>query len=176
MRGDSDREQKPCTVQHTGRYGLKVNSLVRLFATFFYTGFFPFAPATFASAVFAVVYWVVPGGEWAAGLPALAATALLAVPASTAMERTHGKDPHCVVIDEVVGMQVALVAAQPTLGGLLAAFALFRLFDVWKPFPIHRLQSLPAGWGVVADDVLAGLYTRLVLALGALAGPALGRF
>jgi phosphatidylglycerophosphatase A len=153
-----------------------VNSLVRIFSTFLYTGFFPFAPATFASALFVALYWLVPGGVWAAHWAVGAATALFAVPAATAMERTHGKDPHCVVIDEVVGMQVALVGAQPTLAGLLAAFALFRLFDVWKPFPIDRLQDLPGGWGIVADDALAGLYTRVVLVLGTLAMPALGRF
>jgi phosphatidylglycerophosphatase A len=57
-----------------------------------------------------------------------------------------------------------------------AAFLLFRVFDVWKPFPIHRLQSLPGGWGVVADDALAGLYTRALLAGVSLFVPALGRF
>lgn len=153
-----------------------VNWLVRLFATFLYTGFFPFAPATFATAVFLGLYWFVPGAHWMAGWIALAVTAVLSVPASTAMEKRHGKDPHCVVIDEVVGIQVALVGATPTLAGVAAAFVLFRIFDVWKPFPIHRLQSLPGGWGIVADDALAGLYTRVVLIVATLATGALGRF
>jgi phosphatidylglycerophosphatase A len=92
------------------------------------------------------------------------------------MEKRYGKDPHCVVIDEVVGIQIALVAAAPTLPGVAAAFVLFRIFDVWKPFPIHRLQALPGGWGIVADDALAGLYTRAVLVIAALATDAIGKF
>jgi len=153
-----------------------VNSLTRAYATFLYTGYFPFAPATFATAVFLGVYLGVPGGEWVASWIALAVTAVLSVPASTAMERRYGKDPHCVVIDEVVGIQIALVGAAPSLAGVAAAFVLFRIFDVWKPFPINRLQGLPGGWGIVADDAVAGLYTRLVLMAGTLATGALGRF
>jgi phosphatidylglycerophosphatase A len=153
-----------------------VNWLIRLFASFLYTGFFPFAPATFATAVFLAIYLLVPGAGWMVGWIALAVTAILSVPASTVMEKRYGKDPHCVVIDEVVGIQIALVAAAPTLPGVAAAFVLFRIFDVWKPFPIHRLQALPGGWGIVADDALAGLYTRAVLVIAALATDAIGKF
>jgi phosphatidylglycerophosphatase A len=153
-----------------------VNALATLVATFLYTGFFPFAPATFATAVFLAVYWLVPGGEWLAHWGVLFATTLVSIPAATRVERSRGKDPGCVVIDEVVGIQVVLVAAEPTLAGVAAAFVLFRLFDVWKPFPIHGLQKLPGGWGVVADDALAGLYTRVVLAAASALTPAFGRF
>jgi phosphatidylglycerophosphatase A len=59
---------------------------------------------------------------------------------------------------------------------LIAAFVLFRIFDVWKPYPIDRLQSLPGGWGIVADDVLAGIYSRVVLMLAGLVTHAFGRF
>jgi phosphatidylglycerophosphatase A len=147
-----------------------------LFGSFLYTGFFPFAPATFATAVFLALYWLVPGGAWMAHWAVLAVTAVLSVPSATAMERRYGTDPHCVVIDEVVGIQIALVGAAPTLPGVIAAFVLFRIFDVWKPEPINRLQSLPGGWGVVADDVLAGVYTRVVVTAAAAFVPALGRF
>jgi phosphatidylglycerophosphatase A len=153
-----------------------VNHLTTVFATFFYTGFFPFAPATFATAVFLLVYVLVPGGDWIATWTIFLPTLILSVPASTAMERKHGTDPHCVVIDEVVGIQVALLGATPSLAGVIAAFVLFRVFDIWKPYPIDRLQSLPGGWGVVADDVVAGIYSRAVLWLLGLATPALGRF
>ncbi len=153
-----------------------MNRLATLVASFLYTGFFPFAPATFATAVFLAAYWLVPGGEWTAHWAVLVATTMVAVPASTRVERAHGKDPNCVVIDEVVGIQIALAFAEPTLAGVIAAFLLFRLFDIWKPFPIHRLQSLPGGWGIVADDALAGLYARVVLAVISWLTPALGRF
>jgi len=150
--------------------------LVRAFATFAYSGHFPFAPATFATAVFLAAYWLLPGGEGLAHPLVCLVTAILSVPASTAMETIYGKDPHRVVIDEVVGIQVVLLAAAPTLAGLITAFVLFRVFDVWKPFPIDRLQALPGGWGVVADDVLAGVYTRVVLVLASFATPVLGQF
>jgi phosphatidylglycerophosphatase A len=153
-----------------------VNALATLIATFLYTGFFPFAPATFATAVFLALYWLVPGGEWLAHWAVLVLTAAVSIPASTRVERTRGKDPSCVVIDEVVGIQIALVGAEPTLLGVCAAFLLFRIFDIWKPFPIHRLQSLPGGWGIVADDALAGLYARIVLIVISLVTASLGRF
>jgi len=153
-----------------------VNRIVTLFATFFYTGFFPFAPATFATLVFLALYWLVPGGDWIATWTIFVPTLVLSIPASSRMEKTHGKDPHCVVIDEVVGIQVVLLGATPSLAGVIAAFVLFRIFDVWKPYPIDKLQSLPGGWGIVADDVLAGLYSRIVLVLAGLVTHALGRF
>lgn len=142
-----------------------MNALATLVATFLYTGFFPFAPATFATAVFLALYLLVPDGEVLAHWAVLIATAIISVPVSTQVERARGKDPHCVVIDEIVGMQIVLVGAHPTLLGVAVAFLWFRAFDVWKPYPIHRLQSLPGGWGIVADDVLAGLYARVVMVL-----------
>lgn len=153
-----------------------MNRIVTLFATFFYTGFFPFAPATFATLVFLALYWLVPGGDWIATWTIFIPTLVLSIPASSRMEKTHGKDPHCVVIDEVVGIQVVLLGATPSLAGVIAAFVLFRIFDVWKPYPIDKLQSLPGGWGIVADDVVAGLYSRIVLVLAGLVTHALGRF
>lgn len=147
-----------------------------LIATFLYTGFFPFAPATFATAVFLAAYWGIPGGAWMAHWAVLLVTAIVSIPVSTAVEKTRGKDPGCVVIDEVVGIQIVLVGAHPTMTGVAAAFLLFRIFDVWKPAPVDQLQSLPGGWGIVADDAMAGVYTRVVLLLGSLAVPALGRF
>ncbi len=153
-----------------------VKRLATLYATFFYTGFFPFAPATFATLVFMLVYRFVPGGDWLATWTIFLPTLVLSIPASTIVEKARGTDPHCVVIDEVVGIQIVLLGATPSAAGLVAAFILFRIFDVWKPYPIDRLQSLPRGWGIVADDVVAGLYSRAVLMLAGLATHAFGRF
>jgi phosphatidylglycerophosphatase A len=151
--------------------------LIRALATFGFTGYFPIAPATFASAVFCAIYYLVPGGEWLAHPVVLVATLVISIPVSTWMEKDRGKDPGCVVIDEVVGMQVVLtLAGDVTLHGVVAAFLLFRIFDIAKPFPVGRSQRLPGGWGIVIDDFLAGLYTRAALVLLALAWPQLGRF
>ena len=74
------------------------------------------------------------------------------------------KDPGFVVVDEVIGQWIALAGAHHyNWITYLAAFALFRLFDIWKPPPVRQLEALPGGWGINADDVMAGIYAALVL-------------
>ncbi len=92
-------------------------------------------------------------------------TILPAIWTAEVAARRHGQvDPGVVVIDEVAGQWITLGGAL-SLGwiGCLAGFALFRIFDVWKPFPVRRFEELPGGLGIVADDVAAGLYGALVL-------------
>ena len=96
-------------------------------------------------------------------LAALAVTAI-GIPAATIVARESGKgDPQFVVIDEVAGQLFALIAIPADWKHALLAFALFRLFDIWKPWPVRRLEKLHGGLGIVLDDVAAGL---LALALG----------
>jgi len=101
---------------------------------------------------------------------------LAGVPLSTRTARALGsKDPGCIVIDEIAGQILASAAVPlfryptPKMEALawLGSFFLFRLFDVWKPGPIERLQDLPEGWGIVADDVGAGLLAAGCVAAGA---------
>jgi phosphatidylglycerophosphatase A len=83
----------------------------------------------------------------------------LGVPAATIVARESGrKDPQFVVIDEVAGQWIALLFCPPDWRSALIALALFRLFDITKPFPVRQLENLPEGWGIVFDDVAAGLY------------------
>jgi phosphatidylglycerophosphatase A len=82
---------------------------------------------------------------------------------AAAAQHLRQKDPSCVVIDEVVGMWVTLIGTQSHGPMLLAGFLLFRVFDIFKPFPIRKIESLPGGWGIVLDDVMAGVYANLVL-------------
>jgi phosphatidylglycerophosphatase A len=115
----------------------------------------------------ALAVWGLAPGE-----PALAAAALLAAVVGVwaggrEEARVAVHDPGSVVIDEVAGMLVALVAHPRQPGWVLLLFLLFRLLDVWKPFPIRQTQSLPGGLGIVADDLLAGAVANL---LGHLAG------
>jgi phosphatidylglycerophosphatase A len=154
-----------------------LNLLVKFIGTFAYTGFFPLAPATFASAVFLAIYVFVPGGEVIAHPIVCLVTLIVSVPVSTRLEKEYGEDPPCVVIDEVAGMQVILVStADLSWWGIGLAFLLFRIFDVVKPFPINRSQKLRAGYGIVIDDLLAGLYARVVLIAVAIAYPSIGNF
>jgi phosphatidylglycerophosphatase A len=80
------------------------------------------------------------------------------------------KDPGCVVLDEIVALPIAMAGLEIGWISVLAAFAWFRLFDIWKPPPVRQLQSLPGGWGIVMDDVMAGVYACMAshLTLGAI--------
>jgi phosphatidylglycerophosphatase A len=90
----------------------------------------------------------------------------LGVPAATVVARESGrKDPQCVVIDEVAGVWIALLFCPPDWIHGLIALILFRLFDITKPFPVRQLEQLPEGWGIVFDDVAAGLYALGVASL-----------
>jgi len=85
--------------------------------------------------------------------------------ASRAEKVTQKKDPSIVVIDEVAGQMIALLSGPfwlPTWWSILSAFLLFRLFDIWKPYPIRRLEALESGLGIMADDILAGVYALII--------------
>jgi len=95
-------------------------------------------------------------------------TALLLAPgiwaADVVAKETHITDPHIVVVDEVIGQWITLAgAATFNWTSWLAAFILFRLLDVWKPPPARQFESFPGGWGIVADDVMAGVYGALAI-------------
>ena len=136
-------------------------------ATGFGIGYLPVAPATGASLAVALLLLPIAGtlDPWIVGGAALLLAAVGVWSAGEA-EKTLGSDAKPIVIDEIVGMLVGIcgvpMGSNPLLTlGLL--FLLFRFFDIVKPFPIGRSQALPGGWGVVMDDVLAGLATNLAL-------------
>ena len=153
-----------------------MNFVVTFIGTFAYSGFFPFAPATFASFVFVLIYAFLPGGHALAHPVVALATLVISVPVSTHLERRYGHDAGRIVIDEIVGLQIMLALASPTSTGIILAFFLFRFFDIVKVFPAGRAQKLPRGYGVVADDVIAGIYGRLALIVLAGIFPGLGTF
>lgn len=115
---------------------------------------FAAADLTHASAV-AVV--------WATVAAAVAVT-LVGIPASTIVERESGReDPGFVVIDEVAGQWITLIACPVNWEHALLGLALFRLFDIWKPWPVRKLERLPAGTGIMMDDVAAGVLGLIVM-------------
>ncbi len=88
----------------------------------------------------------------------------IGIPAATLVERESGReDPGHVVIDEVAGQWIALIDSRVNLSHLLAGFLFFRLFDIVKPWPARQLEGLPAGWGIMLDDVAAGVYALLLM-------------
>ena len=128
-------------------------------------GHAPIAPGTAASAVTAVVLWLL-------GWSPLALSGLLLVvlvvgtwAAGEAEQALGTKDPGAIVVDEVAGMTISVLTLPLTLPVLVAGFLLFRIFDVVKPFPAGASQRLGGGIGVMIDDVIAGLYALLLLLL-----------
>jgi len=125
------------------------------------------ASGTVGSFVTAVALWLLPFTPLRIAIT-LAVVTLIGIWAGGRVERVLGrKDPGVIVIDEVAGMLLSVIVLQPlSLPVLVTAFLLFRLFDIWKPFPARESQALTGGMGVMVDDLIAGLYT-LVLIMGA---------
>jgi len=151
-------------------------------------GYFPIAPGTVGSLVGVAIYLAV--WDWlyrileanaargrlnllyiftpqmALMLLVIFVVTMVGIWAATRAEKaTQKKDPSIVVIDEVAGQMIALLSVPfwlPTWWSVLSAFLLFRLFDIWKPYPIRRLEALESGLGIMADDVLAGVYAMIV--------------
>ena len=126
-------------------------------------GWSPIAPATVGSAVVVAIGWFLPVPPLAATLALLAAGTLAAVWIATEAEKDLGHDAGPIVIDEVIGQTIALLFVPHRPMVFVAAFLLFRVFDIWKPLGAREAQALPGGWGIVADDVIAGLTTLGVL-------------
>jgi len=151
-----------------------LNAIARIIATWFGCGYAPKGPGTAGSLAAIIIAWLLHAyagfaGIWFAWLciPLLP----LAIWAADAVARQSGapgtkagEDPQIVVVDEVVGQWITLAGAiTMNWKSWLAAFLLFRAFDIWKPPPVRQLERLPGGLGIVADDVGAGIYAALVL-------------
>jgi phosphatidylglycerophosphatase A len=135
-------------------------------ASVFGAGYSPVASGTVGSLVTAVAIWLLPLTLLRTAI-ALVVVTLVGIWAGGRVERVLGrKDPGVIVIDEVAGMLLAVMGLPRSLPVLITAFLLFRLFDIWKPFPARESQALTGGMGVMVDDLIAGLYA-LVLIMGA---------
>lgn len=143
-------------------------TIANLVSTWFGCGRSPVAPGTAGSAAavaIAILLHRYAGFVWWQFLLMAAVLFFPAVWAAGVSARAAGiEDPGFVVVDEVLGQWIALAGAR-TLNWetFLAAFLLFRLFDIWKPAPVRQLEALPGGWGINADDAMAGVYAALVL-------------
>ena len=152
-----------------------MNRLAILVGTWFGCGYCPWGPGTLGSLAavlpVALLHFYVGAGR-ATIFMLLAALLLPAIWAATRTARFVGKeDPGIVVVDEVLGQWVTLLGATVlSAKALVAGFVLFRLFDIWKPWPIRKLERLPEGTGIVADDLAAGVYGALILYIGGSAG------
>ena len=150
-----------------------MNILYKTLATGFGSGYSPNAPGTMGALVGCLLLWGANILVMDAPIEfhlilaiVIVITTLLGAFVTRQLEPEWGEDPSKVVIDEIVGVWITLLFIPITGPNLLIGFCLFRLFDIWKPLGIRRLEAIPNGWGVMLDDVAAGIYANLCLQLG----------
>jgi len=138
--------------------------LITFLATGFGSGLAPFAPGTAGTLVGVLICLLcMPMPPILRLLFVLTLLALSFYVAGQAEKIYQNKDDQRIVIDEIIGIQITMLPMAITILHLCIGFVLFRVFDIIKPFPINNLQRLPGGWGVVADDVGAGIYAGVIM-------------
>jgi phosphatidylglycerophosphatase A len=167
---------RPSAVPSTGKKTL----WAWIVGTFFGAGLLKPGPGTWGSVAATLLWciWVIPHTRSAypgeidlvysvnelSTLLAVILVTAIGIPAATRIAKESGReDPGHVVIDEVAGQWLTLVICRPDWPHALVALALFRLFDITKPWPIRKLEALPGGWGIMLDDLAAGLFGLIAL-------------
>ena len=141
--------------------------LSKLASTFFGLGFIPFAPGTVTSIVIILLYkYYLYRLSWPVYALILFLLFFIGVYASTKYSSAlNKKDPRKIVIDEALGQLLVLFRMSDAWFPILSCFVLFRIFDIAKPFPIRKLEKLPAGWGIMLDDVVSAVYAGVIVNL-----------
>ncbi|MDF1672031.1 MAG: phosphatidylglycerophosphatase A [Vicingaceae bacterium] len=144
--------------------------IYKAFATALGAGYSPFAPGTAGAIVGCIALWLFEKYNIISTtstpilfIGLITGTTVLGIIATNNLEKEWGKDPQKVVIDEVIGLWITMMFIPFTWLNLLIAFVLFRFFDIAKPLGIRKMESLGGGLGVMADDMLAGIYGNIVL-------------
>ena len=145
-----------------------INHIATALASVFYIGFIPGAPGTYGSfATVAALYFIGEYGGWIhpeALLAGVGIITILGILASALASKMAGdEDPSFVVIDEVAGQALTFFCVPFSVVNIVLGFVMFRLFDIFKPWPIRKLEPLPHGIGIMADDLLAGVYACALL-------------
>ncbi|MBU0634797.1 MAG: phosphatidylglycerophosphatase A [Candidatus Omnitrophica bacterium] len=140
-----------------------MQKIVRCLATFFYIGYLPKMPGTYASFIGILIYFFIRN-SFSAYLIVCALLAIIGFWTGTRAKKMFGeKDSRLIVIDEVCGMVLCFFLISASFTKLLLGFALFRIFDIIKPFPANIVQRLKGSPGIMGDDIIAALYTNLAL-------------
>jgi phosphatidylglycerophosphatase A len=141
--------------------------LSKIIATFFGVGYLPLAPGTIASFLVILLYrYYLYTWNWPAYLGVLVLIFIFGALASSVHAETIKKqDPRSVVIDEVLGQLIVLFRMPPTWPLLIASFLLFRTLDILKPYLIKKSENFPRGWGIMMDDVVAGVCSGIIINL-----------
>ncbi len=142
-----------------------MNVLAIALATALGAGYAPVAPGTFGSAVGLVLWWLLPQSTAVQFAAILVVFALGSWSGSVAERHFKRTDPGHVVLDEVLGMQITLFLNPVGWVGALIGFLLFRVADIIKPYPANKLEALHGGFGIMADDAMAAVYSNIALRL-----------
>lgn len=139
---------------------------VKFFGSGFFSGYFPFAPGTAGSLLAVGLYWFIPGFErWYILLILISVFLLIGIITASKLENALGRDPNIVVIDEIVGMWIALFLIPKEWIYVVVAFIVFRFFDIIKPPPARQFDQMSGGVGIMMDDVVAGIYANIITQL-----------
>lgn len=140
-----------------------INWWQKLIGSGLYTGYIPLIPGTFGSLA-ALVIFLIPGFEDPFIMSVfIIAGALLGVYLGNSFELEYGKDPSQFTFDEFIGMWISLMFVPKTMLNIAGVFVIWRIFDIIKPFPARKFEQLKGGLGIMADDIVSGIYTLLVV-------------
>ena len=134
----------------------------KLASTFFLIGKIPFAPGTFSSLTCLLIWFFFPVSIVVQSIVIISIIIIGVFSSNRMIKETNNPGPSEVVIDEIAGMSIALFILPQNILLYLIAFIIFRLLDIFKPSFIYTLQSLPNGWGIMIDDIIAGTMTWLI--------------
>ncbi len=142
--------------------------IIKFLASGFYTGYSPFAPGTAGSLMGVLVYLLLQHLSYPVRIGMVVLISVSGIFIAGEAEKLYGKkDCRHIVIDEIAGMLTTLVFLPQGIGFLFAGFIAFRILDILKPFPAGLAERrLPGGWGIMMDDILAGVYAGLVVRVG----------
>jgi phosphatidylglycerophosphatase A len=144
--------------------GVLNEKLITFLATGFGSGLVPVAPGTAGTLVGVLICLLCLPMPWIVRLFFVLVLLALSFYVSGQAEKIYQKkDDQRIVIDEIIGLQITMLPVAINALNLCAGFVLFRIFDIFKPFPLRNLQELPGGWGVVSDDVGAGIYAGFLM-------------
>ncbi|MFC1887491.1 phosphatidylglycerophosphatase A [Candidatus Cloacimonadota bacterium] len=144
----------------------QVSGISKIIATLGGIGYIPGAPGTAGTVAAATVYFLLPGSFFIdplSVLPLLFLLTIFSVYFTGVAEKVMTKDDKHIVLDEFTGFFYAVIFLPKNFVLIIIAFILFRVFDIFKPFPINLVQKLKGGWGIMADDILAGIFTNICL-------------
>lgn len=146
------------------KFGIFRNFLTKAVASVFFIGYLPLVPGTFGSLAGVGLFYLIKDAKYPIYLLFILCLIFLGLITCGRMEELlNKKDPACVVIDEVMGMLIALSFISFDLKIVILGFIVFRILDTLKPFPCERLQHIRGAFGIMGDDLVAGIYTNIVL-------------